>query len=280
MENFYQNNKEYYERNAQQYEKASWYYFNAYKNNEVKRELRICLGKLRHLPEIRILEIGPGTGYLLHKIVEIGKKNLTYTGVDHSQKMSEILKGRHAGNFSQFTLINETVTAATLNKLFPPNSFDLVLGSSILTHLLDYEEVVKTLLGLLKPGGVAYFVREPLHQDEVVPAGWWSDKMEAFYRSVYGLLMKKRIRKLLWPGKVQAEDVTNVAPHMFAQGITTRVFREAAANGDFSILFHRKYNRRATAFMSYLENMWLKKLRKDIFKNTLFSIGLQKKIGA
>jgi len=280
VENFYQNNKEYYERNAQQYEKASWYYFNAYKNNEVKRELHICLGKLRHLPEIRILEIGPGTGYLLHKIVEIGKKNLIYTGVDHSQKMSEILKGRHAGNFSQFTLINETVTAATLNKLFPPNSFDLVLGSSILTHLLDYEDVVKTLLGLLKPGGVAYFVREPLHQDEVVPAGWWPDRMEAFYRSVYGLLMKKRVRKLLWPGKVQAEDVTKVAPHMFAQGIATRVFREAVANRDFSILFHRKYNRRATAFMSYLENKWLKKLRKDIFKNTLFSIGLQKKIGA
>jgi len=42
-------------------------------------------------------------------------------------------------------------------------------------------------------------------------------------------------------------------------------------------LFHRKYNRRATAFMSYLENKWLKKLRKDIFKNTLFSIGMQKK---
>ena len=69
MSDSYTLNKEYYDRNASNYEKSSWYFYNKYKDNSVKKEIELILNltKKKHL---KILEFGPGTGYLLSKIVE------------------------------------------------------------------------------------------------------------------------------------------------------------------------------------------------------------------
>jgi hypothetical protein len=87
--------------------------------------------------------------------------------------------------------------------------------------------------------------------------------------------MKPAIRQRLWPGKVKAEDASAIAIQMFRDGVATNAFRELAADG-FSVISHRKYNRRVSSLLSFAENKWMAPIRRDIFGNTLYGIVLQK----
>jgi len=274
-QDLYAANKAYYERNAGRYEAASWYYFNRYKATAVRGEIRHCVSLLIGRPALRVLEIGPGTGYLLGFLLEEAALPIRYTGIEHSTEMTRILTSRHAARCTEFSVISGSVTAGLLDNMHGAGEFDLVLGSSILHHLPDYEDVVRSLAGLIAPGGLMYFVREPIHRDECATPGVLSRVSEYCFRKADGLLMTPVVRKRLWPAKVKAEDASAIAIQMFRDGVTTRIFR-GLENGGFRRIAYRRYNRRVSSFFSFLENKWCAPLRKDIFGNTLYSICLQK----
>jgi 2-polyprenyl-3-methyl-5-hydroxy-6-metoxy-1,4-benzoquinol methylase len=271
---YYNQNKTYYDRNVHRYEAASWYYFNKYKNNAVLGELKKCVTLLSGKSAIRVLEIGPGTGYLLGKLLSVSKSEITYTGIEHSSAMSELITDRYAKSCKGFKIINDTVTAGQLKKDFYTDKYDLVMGSSILHHLPDYPDIVKGLSELVASGGVMYFVREPIYRDECKPGNFLSDTLEKVYHSINGLLMSPSIRSRLWPNKVKAEDSSKITSPELDEGVSTQVFDDLLRT-NFRLVFMRKYNRRVSWIMSYVENKWLAALRKDVFGNTLFSIGLQ-----
>ncbi len=74
----YDKNRAYYDHNADCHEMTSWYCFNKYKNDSVSEELRCCLKMMEEKTDIPMLEIGPGTGYLLKKILSIQNRGLHY----------------------------------------------------------------------------------------------------------------------------------------------------------------------------------------------------------
>ena len=273
---FLKENAAYYDRNAYRYEAASWYYFNRYKNDMVRRELATCLGALRQRDALHILEIGPGTGYLLERLLPHNPPPIYFSGIEHSAAMRDILTERYAGQCASFEVAIDSVSAGQLRELGRSGEFDLVMGSSILHHLPDYKEVVPLLGDKLAPGGVMYLVREPILRAEVVEAGTLKNILEVLYNRVAHFYMKPSIRARLWPGKVKAEDARPIAIHMFKDGVSTQPFQQLIADQHYQKLFHRKYNRRPSAFFSYVENEWLKGLRKDIYGNTLFAMGVQK----
>ena len=275
MTDYYERNASYYDRNFSRYEASSWYMFNKYKNAAVLKEIRCCLHILRDKPVLRVLEIGPGTGYLLGKVLSISKSYISYKGIEHSKRMSDILFERYGKLCRDITIINESVTGDTLVRILREEKFDLIMGSSILHHLLDYEQIVRRISGNIAEGGVLYFVREPIARDECQSGNFWSDYIEKIYCMTSSLLMTPFIRARLWPGKIKAEDTSNIAFHMFKDGISTKVFRELETQG-FIFVFTRRYNRRVSSFLSYVENKWLAPLRKDIYGNTLFSICMRK----
>lgn len=269
-------NKAYYNRNARRYEAASWYFFNAYKNNSVKEELRCSLGALAARPDLRVMEIGPGTGYLLHRLLSLERRPIFYTGIEHSEGMAEILRERFAKRCAAFTIINRSVTANLLRNDLPGGNFDLIMGSSTLHHLPQYDEVISALASLLAENGILYIVREPIHRDECQPATAFVNLVEGCYAGLNGILMSPVIRRRLWPQKVKAEQSATVGIHALKDGVATTAFLDLERRG-FARLFHRKYNRRASAFLSYLENKWLAGIRKDIYGNTLWSWAVQRR---
>src|SRR5439155_7547207 len=118
--------------------------------------------------------------------------------------------------------------------------------------------------------GIMYFVREPLHRDECNHSTPVMDALDGLYSGLQKLAMSPRVVKALWPDKLKAEDSRTVGIHAYKEGVSTAVFH------NYEILFQRKYNRRTPlAILSYLENEWLGKFRKDIFGNTLFSIAIR-----
>lgn len=276
QKDFYEDNKQYYERNAARYEAASWYYFNAYKERSVIGELRRCLELAKGQGEaVSVLEIGPGTGYLLDKLLALTGQKVDYVAIEHSEAMAVILRRRFEHRCGSFKVISEHVSAPLIKSLALDRGFDIVMGSSILHHLPDYEDTVRELAAHVKPGGVMYFVREPLHREEVARSGELADMIERVYAAMNGILMKPWLRTRLWPNKVKAEDASGIAIHMFKDGVSSMVFKELEARG-FQRVLMRKYNRRLSALLSYMENKWLASLRKDIHGNTLYSICLRK----
>lgn len=269
-EEHYDRNRSYYDRNAGRYEAASWYYFNAYKRNAVRAELKTCLQQVRTRNPIRVLEIGPGTGYLLEHLLDQTATPVAYTALEHSSAMAETLKQRFSHRCHRFQVLTRSATAESVQ--MDDGAYDIIMGSSILHHLPDYAEVISALAKQLTPGGVIYFVREPIHREEVKSASWLTSLLERGYAIVNRILMRPQFQKRFWPEKVKAEDARNIAIHMFGDGVSMRPFEQLQAHGEFAIIQRRKYNRRVSAALSYLENAWLSRLRKDLFGNTLFSV--------
>lgn len=266
----YQRNRDYYDRNAVRYEAASWYYFNRYKDNAVRAEIGQCLTALSSRSSLRVLEIGPGTGYLLDRLLAQAHIPVDYVALEHSAGMARILSDRFADRCASFRVLNRSVNSETAAST--GGHFDLIMGSSILHHLPDYETVIPALAHQLTPGGVMYFVREPIHRQECGPASVLAKVLERGYAAVNRILMKPALQRRFWPEKVKAEDARSVAIHMFGDGVSIRPFEKLIGTGEYSLVRQRKYNRRLSATLSYLENAWLRRHRVDLFGNTLFSV--------
>ena len=272
--NFYKENQSYYNRNASVYENSSWYYFNKYKNNEVYKEINKCLS-LIDKDTIRILEIGPGTGYLMSKLNEDSYKKINYLGVEHSEEMSRILIKQFEDKFEKFVIINQSIGKDFIENRLRDYKFDLIIGSSILHHLPDYDLVIHGLFQLLDESGIMYFVREPIAENDCQKGDMVNNIFSKIYGQISDWYLKPIIRSVLWPQKVKQESQEKIAIHMFNAGVSFLPFRDLLQKNE--LIFYRKYNRRASSFFSYMENKWLKLTRKDIFRNTLFSISIRKK---
>ena len=270
----YEKNINYYERNANRYENSSWYFFNKYKDKTLQKELKQCI-QLINKDHLTVLEIGPGTGYLLSKLLKIKKISFNYTGIEHSSEMMNILIKRYKNKLRTMETLKASVSAEYIAKNLSGRKFDLIIGSSILHHLPDYNAVIKQLLSLLNLNGVIYFVREPIHKYECADVKRWQSITNHIYESINAIFLKPGVKKILWSKKEKQEDTKDIAIHMFKEGVSIKPFLDLC-EADFRLIFLRKYNRRASSFFSFLENKWLKRTRIDIFGNTLFAIGVQK----
>ena len=111
-----------------------------------QRKLEVTRGYFR--PDMEVLEFGCGTGStaLLH--APYVKHILA---IDISAKMLEIARGKaEAGKVGNVTFEQAAIDGFTA----PEESFDAVLGLSILHLLADKEAVIAKVHRMLKPGGV------------------------------------------------------------------------------------------------------------------------------
>jgi len=111
-----------------------------------QKKLEVTRDYLR--PDIEVLEFGCGTGTTAIAHAPYVKH---IQAIDISPKMIEIARGKaDAGNVK-----NVTFEVSTIEEFSAPDeSFDAVMGHSILHLLEDKEAAIAKVHGLLKPGGV------------------------------------------------------------------------------------------------------------------------------
>ena len=262
MEHDFRKNIDYYDGNAGRYENACRYLSNKYKDSALQEELERCIG-LTGKNQLAVLEIGPGTGYLLSKLVKVKGASYNYTGVEHSSEITKILLSRYKYRVRNIKVLQASVSVRYIDENLVGNKYDLILGSSILHQLPDYEEVVKKLSWLLNVNGVMYFVREPVHKRECAEFGKWQGRAKGVYEYMDSILSKP-------------EDTKKMDFYTCKEGVSVKPFVDLC-EGDYKRVIYRKYNRRGSSFLSYLENKWFRRSRVDICGNTMFSIGLQRR---
>ncbi len=104
-----------------------------------------------------VLEIGCGTGLFTEEIV---KTDNYVTAVDISNELLEIAKKRVKALNVNFLQENACDTK------FPDNSYDFIIGSSILHHL-NINSALKEFSRLLKPGGWLMFTEPNMMNPQI-----------------------------------------------------------------------------------------------------------------
>jgi SAM-dependent methyltransferase len=101
----------------------------------------------RFVPEGRLLELGCGTGQTLHKLRDLGWRNLY--GVEISDSAARV--ARRSG----FTI--QTAPIETALDTYPDGWFDAIVAEMVLEHLVNPFAVVQRIARKLKPGGEFVF---------------------------------------------------------------------------------------------------------------------------
>ncbi len=104
-----------------------------------------------------VLEIGCGSGLFTQ---ELAGTNHTITAIDVSPELLELAKNRVKKKNVVFKIENAYATT------FKDNSFDYIVGSSVLHHL-DIESALKEFYRILKPGGGLMFTEPNMMNPQV-----------------------------------------------------------------------------------------------------------------
>jgi ubiquinone/menaquinone biosynthesis C-methylase UbiE len=140
----------------------------------VRRWIWRALGEFRRNGDIRlfydpagkvVLDYGCGPGYLTKYLLENGA--VSVTGIDVSE--GEIEQARESARRDGFDDRSSFLVADAHATGFPDDSFDLIVGDSILHHL-DMQLALRELRRILRPGGRAVFM-EPLVHNPILRLG-------------------------------------------------------------------------------------------------------------
>jgi len=140
---------------------------------------------------IKVLDVGTGTGNIALKMINNNKIDRVI-GLDLSKEMLEKL-GQKIKPDAPLSLVNND-----LDSFLKENNeqFDLITISSVLHHLPDYYESLKSLLNILKPGGVLLIFHEPSGEaSKFMDILYWLDSR--FYANIFvPANILKKLKKL------------------------------------------------------------------------------------
>lgn len=100
----------------------------------------------RRISGHKILEVGVGSGLFLQHL----PNNIEYTGIDINEKMLNLAKTK-AVHYKNKKIKLQIMDAHKLH--FKTNSFDLVMGASVITAVNDPHKVIREMIRITKKSG-------------------------------------------------------------------------------------------------------------------------------
>jgi ubiquinone/menaquinone biosynthesis C-methylase UbiE len=126
-------------------------------------------------PDARILELAPGTGINVVRLLREAPRFASYLGIDASEDMLAQARPRAQGDARiHFRLGDATNLSAS------DGAFDFIVCTWMLSHLDAPDEAVRNALAKLAPGGTAIFVF--FSQPSFVPLRWILDSLGHVFR--------------------------------------------------------------------------------------------------
>lgn len=155
-------------------------------------------------PNMRVLEIGAGTGGTTMKVLqaltcededEEAERSWSYTYTDISSGFFENARVKFAQWSKRITYQKLDVGQDPFSQGFSAESFDLIVAANVLHATPNMEVTMKNVCSLLKPRGTLALLEVVVHSPVAMPfavlPGWWLS--EDKYRGPDGPLMTKPV---------------------------------------------------------------------------------------
>lgn len=171
---------------------------------ENQAKVRGRLEAVRHrAPGGRMLDLGCGTGFLIHLAVELFDE---IHGVDITRAMIDQVDTSTGRVHVQLSPAEQTP--------FDDASFDVVTAYSFIHHTEDYSLVLKEAARVLKPGGVLYVDLEPNRR-------FWQVIMEVSQQSGLSEIVQREVDSVLHTDQ-RVEDEFGIPAETFNQAEFTK----------------------------------------------------------
>lgn len=149
-------------------------------------------------PDTRILELAPGTGINIDRLLRGGREFGSYLGIDASPEMLVRARSKARGNERVELRVGDATDLKNL-----ASRFDLVVSTWLLSHLEAPAVTVHDALSTLAPGGTGVFVF--FTAPRCAPLAWVTRALGGPFS--YNLVDPEPIRKL--PGLERLETCAN-----------------------------------------------------------------------
>lgn len=151
----------YYKLHARIYDKTRWLFLFG------RKELHTLLPDFPEIEQLKILEVGCGTGFHLSRLSH-NYENAHITGIDSSTHMLKVARRKELD--PGINLLEGSYSSET----FPEANFDLIICSYSLTMVGDIEGSLEALKMHLKPGG--FLLVADFHQSKFSLFIKWMNK--------------------------------------------------------------------------------------------------------
>ena len=170
----------------------------------------------------RILDLGCGSALVADRILH---RNATYVGVDYGGHHITYAKRKHETSAGRLRSVFARCDGEKLP--FPDGTFDVLILSEVIEHLLRPERAVWEIARVLKPGGV--FVMTTNNASEV-PCRSPLTHLFAWLEKAFGAHHPKLIsrRPWVWPHKMDRSILPPDAPDVWLPH-THHIYAETAA---------------------------------------------------
>ncbi len=167
-----------------------------YSLGPTRREVRsVLLPILEKYPDSRILEIGCGTGQLIHEISEV-HKNVDYLGIDVAENMVEIARSNNDGPRMEFKV-------CPVEDFTEEGQYDIIYCTHAFPYFPDKAAVVKKMAALCKKGGTVVIANSSTNnlKDLLINFFLKATTSEAKYLSI------KKMKKLFAEAELTVKEV-------------------------------------------------------------------------
>ncbi len=155
-------NREVHRREAVIYDAIHPEVFGRFLQKKIDDDIAIIASLMPAGTQIRVLDIGCGTGNLTLKYL---KRGYQVKAVDLSPEMIGILKAKITPDDSARVQFEVCDAETIVTKSDTPAEWDIISFGAVLHHLPDYKTTLRNALKQLRPGGVLYVCHEPLRSE-------------------------------------------------------------------------------------------------------------------